>query len=77
MKTAKTRKRRECDCSVCRLERGEMPREFEEMADKYGPDVVAQALEKILGRGGRPERGKRRGGPEREFNDFDIFRERL
>ncbi|PYP84045.1 MAG: hypothetical protein DMG65_23180 [Candidatus Angelobacter sp. Gp1-AA117] len=77
MKAAKMRKRRKCDCPACRLERGEMPRALEEMADKYGPDIVAQALEEILGRGGTRERGKRRGGPEREFNDFDIFRERL
>jgi len=76
-KAVNKRKRRECDCPVCRMERGQMPREIEEMAEKYGPDAVAQALEEVLDGGARRQRGKRRGGPEREFNDFDIFRERL
>ena len=80
LKVAKTRRRQQCDCPACSLERGELPpgfEEFEAMVEKYGPETVARALDDIFNERGSRKRGKRNGGPEREFNDFDIFRERL
>ncbi len=58
------------------MERGELPPELEEMMEEFGPEAVAQALDDILNGRGKKRR-KRRGGPEREINDFDVFRERL
>ena len=76
VKVAKTRRRQQCDCPACSVERGELPpgfEEFEAMVEKYGPETVARALDDIFNERGSRKRGKRSGGPEREFNDSDFF----
>lgn len=50
----------QCDCPACCLARGEMPRNFEEMLDEFGPRAVAQAMCEVLGIGGRSKRTKKR-----------------
>ncbi|MBZ5623618.1 MAG: hypothetical protein LAQ69_33575 [Acidobacteriia bacterium] len=50
----------QCQCPACCAERGELPRELENMVDQFGPDIVAQAMAEILGIGGNKKRRKRR-----------------
>ncbi len=50
----------ECQCPACCAERGELPAGLMDMVDQFGPEVVAQAMAEMFGRGPKPKRRRRR-----------------
>jgi hypothetical protein len=62
-----------CNCPSCRAEREGMPPGLDHMLDEFGPDVVMQALEEIIGGlGKRKKTRSRSGGGDRGPHNLDL-----